>query len=490
MPPLPRTLMVFACVAICAPDQARAPSRRDPSPFALIHVTVVDVAGGPSRPDQTLVVMGNRIARLGPSGRTSVPDGTRVIDMHGKFLIPGLWDMHVHLFRHAATGPADVHERYFPLFLANGVTGVRDMWTSLEDFQTVRAWRRDEATSALLGPRVAGSSTVVDGVPTIWPNSIGVTTAAEARRVVDSLGQGGAEFIKVYTRLPRQAYFAVAVEASRLGIPFAGHLPLSVRAAEASDAGQKSIEHLGFADDCSTARDRLVQLRIDTTLARPEGGLAQLFLNTYRDSLCALLFRRFVRNGTWQVPTLVVHHQETLAFDSTLTLDPHLRYAADDDLTAWTARKRAMAQRTTPQQADLRRRRDQKAVDIVAAMQRAGVPILAGSDVGNPWLVAGYSLHDELALFVKAGMPSLAALQTATINPARYLGTLDSLGTIAEGKIADLVVLDGNPLDDIRNTDHPRAVIVNGRLLTRDALDSLLATVRAMSHTPIHGRMR
>ncbi|MDP9202022.1 MAG: amidohydrolase family protein [Gemmatimonadota bacterium] len=476
-------------MAISAPHPAPAQGRADPAPIVLTHVTVIDVASGRSRPDQTLIVIGNRIARLGPSGTTPVANGARVIDAHRKFVIPGLWDMHVHLFRHSANAPADVHERYFPLFLANGVTGVRDMWTSLEDFRTLRNWRRGEAAGTLLGPRIAGSSTIVDGVPTIWPNSIGVTTAAEARRVVDSLVRGGAEFVKVYTGLSRDAYFAIADRSKSLGIPFAGHLPLSIGAAEASDAGQKSIEHLSFAEDCSTARDQLVQLHIDSTLARPEGGLPQLFLNTYSDSLCAALFRRFVRNGTWQVPTLVVLRQLNLAFDSTLMLDPYLRYVTNEERTAWTARKRAIAQRTTAREAEIRRRRFQKSLDIVAAMQRAGVPTLAGSDVGNPWLVPGYSLHDELALFVQAGMPPLAALQTATINPARYLGALDSLGTIAEGKIADLVLLDGNPLNDIRNTRRIRAVIANGRLLTRPALDSLLGTVQvtplSADHSPV-----
>ena len=469
---------ILACVAICTPPQIQA--QRRPDPFAITHVTVIDVAGGPSRADQTLVVIGNRIARLGPSPRTPVPDGARVIDAHGKFIIPGLWDMHVHLFRFSTNESVDVHERYFPLFVASGVTGVRDMHTSLEDFQTVRAWRRDEATGSLLGPRVAGSSTVVDGVPTIWPKgTIGVTTAAEAQRVVDSLARGGAEFIKVYTNLSRDAYFAIVDETKRLGIPFAGHLPLSVTAVEASDAGQKSIEHLGFHEDCSSARDRLVQLRIDTSLARPEGGLAQLFVSTYSDSLCSALFRRFVRNGTWQVPTLALRRQEDPKIDGTLPrLDSYLQYVTDEERTAWATQQRMVAQRTTPQQAEIRRRRFQKFLDIVAAMQRAGVPILAGTDVGNPWLVAGFSLHDELALFVQAGMPPLAALRTATINPARYFGALDSLGTIAEGKIADLVLLDANPLDDIRNTRRIRSVIVNGRLLTRAALDSLLATVR------------
>jgi imidazolonepropionase-like amidohydrolase len=470
------------CVALWAPGQAPAQTRADAVPIALTHVTVIDVASGQSRPDQTLIVIGNRIARVGPSGTISVPGGATIIDARQKFVVPGFWDMHVHMFRHSANGPADAHDRYFPLFIANGVTGVRDMWTSLEDLKTVRRWRRDEAAGTLLGPRVAGSSTIVDGVPPIWAKSIGVATAAQARRVVDSLAQGGAEFIKVYTRLSRDAYFAIAERTRSLGIPFAGHLPLSVGAAEASDAGQKSIEHLQFADDCSTARDRLVELNIDTGLSRPQGGLPQLFLSTYSDSLCAALFRRFVANGTWQVPTLVVLRQSNLAFDTTLMLDPNLRYATNEERIAWTARKRDMAQRITARQAEFRRRRFQKSLDMVAAMQRSGVPLLAGSDVGNPWLVPGFSLHDELALFVQGGMPPLAALQTATINPARYLGALDSLGTIAEGKIADLVLLDGNPLKDIRHTRRIHAVIANGRLLTRAALDSLLATVH---ETPV-----
>jgi imidazolonepropionase-like amidohydrolase len=472
-----RVVGLSACVAICAPGRVPAKTRADAVPIALTHVTVIDVASGQSRPDQTVIVIGNRIARLGPSASISVPGGATIMDARQKFLVPGFWDMHVHMFRHSANGPADAHDRYFPLFIANGVTGVRDMWTSLEDLKTVRSWRRDEAAGTLLGPRVAGSSTIVDGVPPIWAKSIGVTTAAQARRIVDSLAHGGAEFIKVYTRLSRDAYFAIADRTRSLGIPFAGHLPLSVGAAEASDAGQKSIEHLQFADDCATARDRLVQLSTDSTLPRPEGGLPQLFLSTYSDSMCAALFRRFVTNGTWQVPTLVVLRQSNLAFDTTLMLDPNLRYATKEERTAWTARKMAIAQRTTPRQAEIRRRRFQKSLDIVAAMQRSGVPILAGSDVGNPWLVPGFSLHEELALYVEAGMPPLAALQAATINPARYLGALDSLGTIAEGKLADLVLLDGNPLKDIRNARRISAVIANGRVLTRPALDSLLATV-------------
>ena len=441
---------------------------------AVTHATVIDVASGASSADQTLVMAGNRIARLGPSATTPVPRGARVMNARGAFVIPGLWDMHVHLFRHSGPAPADVHERFFPLFLANGVTGVRDMWTTLEDRQSLVAWRRDEASGVLAGPRVVGSSTVIDGLPPFWPTSILVRGATDARQVVDSLARGGAAMIKVYTSLGRDAYFAIADETKRLGIPFAGHLPLSITAAEASDAGQKSIEHLGFTDDCSTARDRLVRFRTDTTLRRPEGGLVELYLSTFSDSLCAELFRRFVKNGTWQVPTLSVLRTTGLTLDSALALDLHLQYATDEERANWSRRARPLL----PQQAAVRRRKHQKDLEVVAAMQRAGVPVLAGTDVGNPWLVAGYSLHDELALFVQAGMAPLAALESATIEPARYLGALDSLGTVATGKIADLVVLDANPLQDIRNLDRIRAVIVNGRLLTRATLDSLLASVR------------
>jgi hypothetical protein len=418
----------LASAIVGAAGPAQAQGGPDRSSLALTHVTVVDVVTGASRADQTLIVSGNRIVHVGTSATTSVPRNARVVDGRGGFVIPGLWDMHVHLFRHAGPGPADVHGRYFPLFLANGVTGVRDMWTTLEDRLTLRAWRRDEATGTLLGPRVVGSSTLVDGPQSVWPTSIAVTSAPEARRVVDSLARGGAEMIKVYTDLGRDAYFAIVDETKRLGIPFAGHLPLSVTAAEASDAGQKSIEHLQFTDDCSTARDEIVRLRTDTTTHQPEGAIVALYLSTYSDSLCGALFRRFVKNRTWQVPTLTVFRMMGLTYDSALATDPHVRYVTAEERATWTRRIRPLS----AAQADLRRTRRQKDLEIVAAMQRAGVPILAGTDIGNPWLVAGFSLHDELKLFVEAGMSPLAALQSATIAPARYFGALDSLGTVAE----------------------------------------------------------
>ena len=445
--------------------------------LAFTHVTVVDVASGKLQADQALIIVGNRIARVGPAESTPVPPGATVIDAPRTFVIPGLWDMHVHLFRHFVNPPADVHDRYFALFLANGVTGVRDMWTTLEDYETISAWRRAAAAGALLGPRVEGSSTVVDGVPPIWPQSIHVTDPAAARRVVDSLAHGGAATIKVYTNLSRDVYFAIVTEAHRLGLPFAGHLPLSIRASEASDSGQKSIEHLGFIDDCSTALDSIVKLRMDPSLPRPEGGVAGLMLRTYSDSLCNALFRRFVKNGTWQVPTLAVQGMAGVQYDSVLAADPHLPFITADERARWE-RRAAQIPPLSPQQADARHRMIQLRLKIVGAMQRAGVPILAGTDVANPWIVAGFSLHDELAFFVQAGMTPLAALQTATLNPARYFGAVDSLGTVAPGKIADLVLLEANPLDDIRNTERIRAVVANGRFLSRPVLDSLLATVR------------
>jgi len=464
----------LVAATIVGPEWVQAQRPLDRAALAVTHVTVIDVAGGATHPDQTLVVVGNRIARLGPSATTLAPRGASVVDASGAFVMPGLWDMHVHLFRHSGSPPADVHERYFPLFLANGVTGVRDMWTTLEDRLTLLAWRRDEATGALPGPRIVGSSTIVDGPKSIWAAAIHVANAVQARRVVDSLAQGGAEFIKVYTDLGRDAYFAIAAHTKRLGLPFAGHLPFSVTAAEASDAGQKSIEHLGFTDDCSMARDQIVRLRLDPSLPRPAGGVAQLYLSTYSDSMCGVLFRRFVQNDTWQVPTLVVHRMAGLTFDDARTLGVRMQYITPEERATWEQRIRP----GSPQAAETRRKVFQRDLDIVALMQRAGVPVLAGSDVANPWLIAGYSLHDELALFVQAGMSPLAALQTATINPARYLGALDSLGTVVEGKIADLVLLDANPLEDVRNVDRIRAVVANGRLLTRAALDSLLVTAR------------
>lgn len=464
-------LLLLVSSAIAPPVPAKQlPQAR---PIALIHATVIDVAARDAKaalkPDQTVVVTGNRITAVGKTGRVKMPAGAQVIDVAGKYLIPGLWDMHVHVFNNGSNPGTNNKDYYFPLFVANGVTGVRDMWSDPEDLKLLRRWRQESEVGALLSPRIAPGSSIVDGVPTFIPNAHGVSSPEEARRAVRMLKEAGAGFIKIYWNLTPEAYRAIADESKKLGIPYAGHVPFAVSAADASDAGQKSIEHLtGLWETCSSREEALRKAK---GLA-PQELTAELW-RTYDEGKCRALFSRFAGNGTWHVPTMAIHRMLTFRRDETFRKDDRLRYIPADEAREWLAPPRGV-DRFSP---ETRRARFAKMLETIGLMHRAGVPLLAGTDVGNPFIFPGFSLHDELEAFAQAGLTPLQALQTATLNPARYLGMTGSLGTVEKGKLADLVLLDANPLESIGNTRRIHAVIVNGQLFDRKALDAMLTQV-------------
>jgi len=469
MTPL-RALIGMAFVIACsttAPGREIAPA----AAIAITHVTVIDVTGGPPRADATVIIRGNRIASIGAADSTPTPSDAQVVDGRSKFLIPGLWDMHVH-----AAWP-QMADPLAELFVANGVTGVRDMWG---DPGVIRDWRGHVAERDGKHPRLVAAGNLVDGPEPVWPNSIRVRTADEARSVVRTQQREGADFIKVYSHLPRDAYFAIADESKKLGIPFAGHVTIAITAAEASDAGQRSIEHLtGVALGCSAREAQVVQetARIiasngwaaASTFERAAGGVID---STYDAVRCDSLAARFLRNETWQVPTLTVRYNVTHLDDPELEHDPRLQYVPRFVRQRWFDRAESIergSRGAAAQQAQYRRE-----TVIVGQLFRAGVPILAGTDELNPYCLPGFSLHDELARLVAAGLTPLAALQAATINPARFLHATDSLGTISVGKLADLVLLDADPLADIRNVARIDAVVVSGRLIDRAQRERLL----------------
>ncbi len=457
-------LVVFATLLpalIIAQTRPVVPSR----PLAFVHVTIIDATGAPPKPDMTVVISGGRITAIETSTKLEVPDGARVVDGTGKFLIPGLWDMHIHL-DDSELWPLHVSreekEMIFPLLIANGITGVRDMGGSLEQLQQ---WRQRITLGQLLGPRIFMSGPFVDGNSAAWLGTVQVTTEAEGRAAVRSLSRRGADFIKVYNSIPRPAYFGIADEAKRLGIDFAGHIPDLITAAEASDAGQKSVEHMiGILLSCSTNEDAF-RREVAETYDDPNAPVTPLVrgdpavLASFSKEKCALLFARFRKNGTWQCPTLHNNWRHAHSFDSALMNDPRVRYYP----------KRFRFYERLPQ--------------LVREMQQAGVGILAGSDAGaNEYSVPGFSLHDELAEFVDAGLTPMEALQTATLNPARYFGMTDAFGTVELGKTADLILLEANPLDNIRNTQKIAGVILNGRLISKPELQKMLSDAEAAAN--------
>jgi len=472
------------------------PTASNPSSptMAVTHVTVLAMAGGAPLKDQTVVVHGNRITELGPSATVSVPRGSRVVPGRGKFLIPGLWEMHGHLPDDRASREIDL-----PLHVANGVTGVRNMWGDCEGVcagrdkdgmappaAVIRGWKRDIAVGILVGPRIVTAGNALDGPRPVFPGSAAIRDTVEAKAAVIHAREQGADFIKVIGPIPAAAYFMVLRTARDLGLPVAGHVPPEVGAMTVSDSGQRSIEHLGFAETlCSTKPDSLAALRAEraraTSATRRDAlnrELRHLGVAAFDEKACQPYFARLVRNGTWQVPTLTVKRALGSVKDPRFQADSLMHYATSALRASWDPQNDPQLNTFTAEDFASMREEYAGALRVVGAMARAGVPLLAGSDVNNPHVFPGFGLHDELALLVEAGLSPEAALAAATVSPARYFGATDSLGTIAVGKLADLVLLDADPLADIRNTRRIRAVVLNGRLLERTDLDQLLAGAR------------
>jgi len=466
--------LAFAVVAGLALIGPRAANPQSGAPVAFTNATVIDVESGKPLPGMTVVVRAGRIIAVSNQG-FQPPAGARIIDATGKYLIPGLWDMHVH-----AAFPG-IDSQFLPLLVANGVTGVREMFSRMDWVDSSRA---RVARGAFPGPRIVASGHILDGTPPIWPGSVGVSNAAEARRAVDSLAKSGADFIKVYSRLSREAFFAAGREAKAKGLPFAGHVPSLVRASEASDSGQKSIEHLtGVLTGCESLEDQQLG-EVAAAVASPKGwdsagalsrARSPEWFASFSPERCRGLARTFVKNGTWMVPTIAVLHSISYLDDSTLALDPRLKYIPGPFKQGWNPKADFRFRMLTPRDWANRKASYAKQLEIVALLHREGVRFLAGTDLSNPYVYPGFSLHDELASLVAAGFTPAEALRAATLDAARYLGAADSLGSIEPGKRGDLVLLDANPLEDIRNTTKIAAVVAAGRLYDSAALKKLLA---------------
>lgn len=469
-----KLLVVLLILLLPALTLAQVNENARPPAIVFAHATVIDMTGAAARPDMSVVIVGDRITEIGKSDKVKPPKEARVVDATGKFLIPGLWDMHAHEWDKTL---------FFPLFIANGITGVRDMFGPLP---AINQWRKEMQEGTTLGPRIVAAGPIVDGPNPIWPGSIAVSNADEGRKAVIKVKQDGSDFVKVYNLLPRDAYLAIADEAKRQGMVFAGHVPISITAAEASDAGQKSIEHLtGILLGCSAKED---EIRKEVE-ARRQGGMASLItsfitdqakaLDSFDDKKAAALYARFAKNKTWMSPTLTVLRSIAFIGDEDFRNDVRLNYIPEFIRSGMWNRTAFGQNVRTPEANAIAKRVFQKQLEMVGAMKRAGVEFIAGTDTPNPYVFPGFSLHDELALLVKAGFTPLEALQAATRNAAKYLGRLDSLGTVEKGKFADLVLLDGNPLADIGNTKRIRAVMLGGKLVEKAALDEMLAKVEA-----------
>lgn len=455
-------------------------SSHPPPSLAITHVTLIDATGAAPQTDMTVFLADEQIAAIGPSKAVFIPRKTKTLDATGKFLIPGLVDMHVHLT--GAGEPTGSREFILPLLLANGITTARDMGGDLDSLLKLR---QEIESGKLQAPRIFFAGPYLDGQPPFFQPSLVVTNPAEAAEDVHSLMSRGADFIKVQSNLSRAAYFAIADVCRREHVTYVGHVPDRVTAAEASDAGQKSIEHLTCVlrgcsrDEQSLIRKEFAAAPKKATIGQSqhrELGWQRELLESYSEERADALLAKFIRNRTWQVPTLILLRNDAFPTPETdPSRDPRRKYIPLQVVANWEKGAQERDKGATPAEYVLRGDLMQASLRIVGKMNAAGVHLMAGTDITAPFVFPGSGLHEELALLVQAGLTPMQTLQAATKGPAEFLGKQQTQGTIEQGKIADLVLLDADPLADIHNTQKINAVILRGKRLDRKFLDELLA---------------
>lgn len=474
------TGLAGAVTAFARPASATTATERRGAGTAFTNATVIDPATWRVLRDTDVLVRGDRIVDVGRGVRL---DGASVVDLRGKFVIPGLADMHTHA-QAEGIDPG--------LYVANGVTTVREMAGS----PLARDWRTRIDAGTLLGPRYTVGSRIVDGAPSIWNpqwlDVVQIADRAQARAAVHGELERGADFIKVYSRVPRDAYRALAAEAERQGVPFAGHCPDAVPLAEAADLGQASVEHMfwtPFETSTKEARIRSEIQRLRLELGDYAGWFAAIHplewmaAHSHSRPKARELYGRLARRNVRQVPTLAMHRG--CDFARTIELD--------DPRNTYLPQSAVDTMLLAQQEFYLKARKPSEDAEWAAMfthrlrttkeLHDAGVPLMVGTDTGTCAVWPGFSVHDELALFVESGIPAMAALHAATAEPAAFLGT--RTGRVANDHKADLAILDADPLQDITNTQKLAGVVVRGRYLDATARQEVLDEVqRTAANTP------
>ncbi|WP_136163432.1 amidohydrolase family protein [Sphingomonas flavalba] len=441
------------------------------------HAAIVDVEKAAVAADQAVVVRGGTIVAVGPDVAVARAwRAGRTVDGAGRFLIPGLWDMHVHF----GGGPALIEENkaLLPLYVAHGITTVRDASGDLPE--AVLAWRREIAEGSLFGPTLLSSGPKIEGIKPVWKGTIEVGSEADVDAALIRLKALGVDFVKITdsTLEPRLFLYAVA-RAKALGLRTSGHIPMALTVAQATDAGLSSIEHLDYAFKAGVKDEAAIAAafaagRIDRTEASRR-------IDTGFDTATAMAaYRRFAAQGVAVTPTL--NGSRILAWldSDTHADDPYLAYIGPGLRATYQWRIERAAQADAAAVA-ARHAHFERMAAVLPMLVEAGVPIMAGTDAGflNSFNYPGIGLHDELRLFVAKGLSPAQALVAATRAGPAWFRTLDRYGAVAPGKAADLVLLDRNPLDDIEATRAIDTVILRGAVYDRAALDRMLADTRA-----------
>ncbi len=435
------------------------------------NAVIVDVETGKLISNRQLLVSNGIITVISKSKKDLKADS--VIDAKGMYIIPGLWDFHTHVWNEAVT---------FPLLIANGVTGLRGMF---EDVNNVKRWRQSISAGKYPTLSIFSAGPIVDGPKPIWPGSVAVTDAAKGRKAVDSLkNKLKVDFVKVYSLLSRDSYFAIADECKKQTILFAGHVPNVLTVLEAAQAGQSTQEHLyGFLEAASDSSDTWFAYQrgeIKDSIWKQRSFRKQFLFRTFNEKKLEGILKEIKKTNTWVCPTLTVNRGIAYVNDTSLLHDPRMVYMGNFMRDFWDYRKDFRFQSFKPVDFEDNRTEFELKLKITRKIYKAGIPLLAGTDFPNPHCYPGFGVHDELEWLVKAGLTPAAALQTATMNPAKYMNTFATEGSIAVNKKANLVFLTANPLQNISNTKQIEMVMVNGKLFTKQQLEVMMESVKKL----------
>jgi imidazolonepropionase-like amidohydrolase len=426
------------------------------SDVLIKNVTIIDVKKGLSVNKQNVYINADRIVKI--SNTSEKENAAKVIvDGTGKFLIPGLWDMHTHNWW-------NIH--FSNLYVSNGVLGVRNMYTPMS---MIKPLKDSINNNLLIGPKYFAAGRVLEGANPEFPDWLVVDSLNKIKKALDTLQLEGSDFVKVYSKIPRNVYFELVKEAHKRGMIVEGHLPMSVSAIEASNAGQKSFEHLlGIPDLCT--KDSLFKNKYKFNwfaAVMKENDYGTLKID---EQIAAKNFSILKKNNTYICPTLVVwysyFHPDTL-FETNSTLNK-----LPKDMVGFWSGEISKYRKKDNAYKEMAIKKFETLKKVTYLLYKSGVPLIAGTDAMNPYCYPGYSLHKELELLVECGIPNADVLRMATINAADFF-SLKEYGQIKEGNIASIVLLDENPLVNIKNTTKINTVILKGKVLDKTAIQKM-----------------
>lgn len=422
----------------------------DPATLAIENVAVLPMEREVVLADQTVLVRDGRIVALGPAGALAVPADARRIDGRGRYLMPGLADMHVHVW--------DENDLY--LFVANGVTTVRNMFGAPLHLD----WRARIERGELVGPRLYTAGPIIDGAPAVWPGSTELVDPDEAAGVVAAQKAAGYDFLKPYARLTRECYEALVIAGEEQGLALMGHVPEALTLADVLEAHQHTIEHMGGWAEAAQRPDSPYRSVDFATEA-----LAWQEVDAERLAGVAAAVRAA---GSWNCPTLVVLQKWQQGDEArALLARPEMRYVSPFLRAAWEPGSPSNYLARLPAATTAAARRSVPAMQrAVRALRDAGGGILLGTDMGNPCVVAGFAVHEELVNLVAAGLTPFEALRAGTADAARCMGAEEDWGTLVPGRRADLILLEANPLEDVRNAARRVGVVLHGRWFPAEEL--------------------